>query len=240
MSEEDGYFLSMTLENLLGPYKKEKDHFHPFNTSVGYFDLWQDENGKGYLYFEHDHAGVISTGLTEDFLDVQGEYLDMFTGLKPPYTREACTHFVYKEKHYLLTSGMIGYIPNPSEIAVSDTPLGPYEVLGNPHRDDSSSASFNSQISYVFHDPEREDLYLVMADRWVPEYVVTKEKYESLERVITSQYNSEIHPTEEDYKVAMDAPFLGNANTSIADYVWLPLKLDGEYPMIEWKDAWRT
>ena len=134
---------------------------------------------------------------------------------------------------------MIGYIPNPSEIAVSDTPLGPYEVLGNPHRDDSSSASFNSQISYVFHDPEREDLYLVMADRWVPEYVVTKEKYESLERVITSQYNSEIHPTEEEYKVAMDAPFLGNANTSIADYVWLPLKLDGEYPMIEWKDAWR-
>lgn len=239
MSEEDGYFLIMTSENLLGPYKKEKDHFHPFNTSVGDFDLWQDENGKGYLYFEHDHAGVISTGLTEDFLDVQGEYLDMFTGLKPPYTREACTHFVYKEKHYLLTSGMIGYIPNPSEIAVSDTPLGPYEVLGNPHRDDSSSASFNSQISYVFHDPEREDLYLVMADRWVPEYVVTKEKYESLERVITSKYNSEIHPTEEDYKVAMDAPFLGNANTSIADYVWLPLKLDGEYPMIEWKDTWR-
>lgn len=46
MSEEDGYFLIMTSENLLGPYKKEKDHFHPFNTSVGDFDLWQDENGK--------------------------------------------------------------------------------------------------------------------------------------------------------------------------------------------------
>ena len=46
MSEEDGYFLIMTSENLLGPYKMEKDHFHPFNTSVGDFDLWQDENGK--------------------------------------------------------------------------------------------------------------------------------------------------------------------------------------------------
>ena len=78
-----------------------------------------------------------------------------------------------------------------------------------------------------------------MADRWVPEYVVTKAKYESLERVITFQYNSEIHPTEADYKVAMDALFLGNANTSIADYVWLPLNLDGEYPTIEWKEEWR-
>ena len=37
----------------------------------------------------------------------------------------------------------------------------------------------------------------------------------------------------------MDAPFLGNANTSIADYVWLPLNLDGEYPTIEWKEEWR-
>lgn len=163
----------------------------------------------------------------------------MFTGLNPPYTREGCTHFVYNGKHYLLTSGMIGYIPNPSEIAVSDSPLGPYTVLGDPHVDDESSASFNSQISCVFHDPARPGLYLVMADRWVPEYVMTKKRYEQLERVISSQSNPEIHPSEEDYKTAMDAPFLGNANTSIAEYVWLPLNLEGEYPVIEWKDEWK-
>ena len=31
---------------------------------------------------------------------------------------------------------------------------------------------------------------------------------------------------------------IGNANTSMADYVWLPLKLDGEYPVIEWEEKW--
>ena len=67
---------------------------------------------------------------------------------------------------------------------------------------------------------------------------MTKERYERLERVITSQGNPDVHPTEEDYKTAMDAPFLGNANTSIAEYVWLPLKLDGEYPVIGWKEEW--
>ncbi len=240
LSEEEGYFVILISEKLLGPYEMQKDHYHPYGVNVGDFDLWQDENGKGYLFFEHDHAGVISTELTEDFLNVDGEHLDMFIGLKPPYTREACTHFTYKNKHYLLTSGMIGYIPNPSQIAVSDHPLGPYTVLGNPHVNDSSSASFNSQISCVFHDPEREKLYLVMADRWVPEYIVTKERYESLERVVTSQYNQEIQLAEEDYKTAMNAPFLSNANTSIADYVWLPLKLNGKYPVIEWRNEWNV
>ena len=157
---------------------------------------------------------------------------------RPSY--KGCTHFVYNGKHYLLTSGMIGYIPNPSEIAVSDTPLGPYTVIGNPHVEDESSASFNSQISCVFHDPVRQDFYLVMADRWLPEYVMTKKRYEQLERVISSQSNPEIRPSEEDYKTAMDAPFLGNANTSIAEYVWLPLNLKGEYPVIEWKDEWKV
>ena len=238
LSEETGYFVILSSQNLLGPYRMEKDHYRPFGASVGDFDLWQDEEGKGFLYFEHDHAGVISTGLTDDYLDVQGEYLDMFTGLNPPYAREACTHFVYKDRHYLLTSGMIGYIPNPSEIAVSDNPLGPYKILGNPHVGDESSASFNSQISCVFHDSARPALYLVMADRWLPGYVMTKERYERLERVIVSQSNPDVHPTEEDYLEAKHAPFLGNDDTSIAEYVWLPLKLEGEYPVIEWKDEW--
>lgn len=50
---------------------------------------------------------------------------------------------------------------------------------------------------------------------------------------------TDICPTEEDYLEAKHVPFLGNVDTSIAKYVWLPLKLDGEYPVIEWKDEWK-
>ncbi len=28
-------------------------------------------------------------------------------------------------------------------------------------------------------------------------------------------------------------------NTSIADYVWLPIRFEGEKPIIEWKDSWK-
>ena len=28
-------------------------------------------------------------------------------------------------------------------------------------------------------------------------------------------------------------------NTSIADYVWLPIRSEGEKPIMEWKDSWK-
>lgn len=238
LSEERGYFVILCADRLLGPYEIVKDHYFPYDTAVGDFDLWQDEAGKGYLFYEHDHAGVISTELTDDYLDVCGEHYDMFTGLYPPYTREGVAHFTHEGKHYMITSGMIGYVPNPSEVAVSDTPLGPYKVLGNPHMDDDSSASFNSQVSFVFRHPEHPDFYLVMADRWVPDYVMTKTRYEQLERVIVSQRDKSIQPSEEDYRTAMEAPFLSAANTSVAAYVWLPLTFEDGMPVIRWQDEW--
>ena len=29
------------------------------------------------------------------------------------------------------------------------------------------------------------------------------------------------------------------ADTSIADYVWLPIRFDGKLPVIDWYDEWR-
>ena len=28
-------------------------------------------------------------------------------------------------------------------------------------------------------------------------------------------------------------------NTSISEYVWLPIRVDGEMAYIDWKDSWR-
>lgn len=29
-------------------------------------------------------------------------------------------------------------------------------------------------------------------------------------------------------------------NTAVADYVWLPIRFDGDVPTIEWVDEWRV
>lgn len=52
----------------------------------------------------------------------------------------------------MLTSGMTGYVPNKSDSAV-DAPDKPFVSIGDPHVDDESRASFNSQISRIFKVP---------------------------------------------------------------------------------------
>ena len=182
ISGADAYFVVLTADQILGPYTIVRDRTHPFGTDVGDFDIWQDENGNGYIWFEHDHSGMIAAHLSPDLLDVVEPFRDLFAGLKPPHTREGITHFAYKDKHYLLTSGMSGYVPNPSQVAVSDDPLGPFSYVCDPHRNDPSGASFNSQVSAIIQYPVYPELYLVLADRWIPSLLLTRSDMERINR----------------------------------------------------------
>ncbi len=239
-SGDKACFTILIADNLLGPYSLAKADFRPLNKKVGDFDLAKDEStNNAYLYFDGDHQGMISIQLTDDYLDVCGEYSIDFSELHPPFTREAMSHFERNGRHYIITSGMTGYIPNPSEAAISDKWLGPFKSLGNPHINDDSLASFNTQISYIFKHPKVENLYIAMADRWIPDFVVTKELYESMTRAIGSHFNPDkYHPTPEDIKLLSNAPLMTPVNTSISEYVWLPLKFNGDQVVIEWLDEW--
>ena len=66
---------------------------------------------------------------------------------------------------------MTGYYPNPSQVALADTWHGPYKVLGDPHPGDASRTSYHSQISSVFKVEGKKDLYIAVADRWVPDHM---------------------------------------------------------------------
>lgn len=238
---DKAHFAVLTADRFLGPYTVAKDFFQPYGRKCGDFDLAVEEaTGAAYLYVEMDHRDVIAARLSEDYTDVSGPCSPVYQGLRPPLSREGVAHFMRGGKHYLLTSGMMGYVPNPSEIAVADDWLGPYAVQGDPHVNDVSSASFNSQVSAVFRHPEKEELYIAMADRWVPDYVMTKEKYDSMLRAITSNYDHSVKATWKERLALMTMPMMGSADTSRAAYVWLPLRFDGDRALIEWKDAWKT
>lgn len=236
---DKAHFAILTSDSLLGPYHLENAFFQPYGRKAGDFDLAVDEaTGKGYLYVELDHKDVVVCRLTEDYLDVTMEQAAAYTGLKPPFAREGVTHFVHHGKHYLLTSGMTGYVPNPSEIAMAEDFMGPFRVLGNPHMQDESSVSFNSQASFAFRIEGTEQI-VVMADRWVPEYVMTKEKYDSFVRAIYSRYDKSLKASVKDMLAMLRSPMMGSANTSIADYVWLPVTFEGDMPRLYWKESWK-
>lgn len=222
----------MTADHILGPYEKVREGLRPLGMSAGDFDLAVAADGKAYYYFERVHSETICADLTDDYTDVTGYYSTHFPRISPPYVREATAHFMRRGKHYLITSGTTGYLPNPSEAAIADSWHGPYTVLGNPHPGDESQTSYHSQISSILKVPGKKDLYIACADRWLPqamdkEYPVYREMFECL-------FGEE----KKDFDFSrMGEPVV--ENTSIADYVWLPLRFEGENVFIDWLDEWR-
>lgn len=229
----------LTADRILGPYSIVKTGLRPLNMSAGDFDLAVAPDGKAYYYFERVHSETICADLTGDYTDVTGYYSTHFPRRQPPFAREATSHFYRKGKHYLVTSGTTGYLPNPSELAVADSWHGPFTVLGNPHPWDESHTSYHSQISCVFKVEGKRDLYIAMADRWVPDRMdLNYEDYAEWFRVRFSPdpAEEELHENEERAK---RLPLDGNINTSRSTYVWLPFRFEGDMGYLDWIDEWK-
>ena len=104
----------------------------------------------------------------------------------------------------------------------------------------ASHASFNSQISQVFKVPGKRDLYIALADRWVPDYPVDAKLADLLERCTAQRFDPEHYKaTSEEMQTMMQSPMLTSANTSRANYVWLPITFEEGKPKIHWRDSWK-
>lgn len=226
----------LTADSLLGPYEIVREGLQPLGMNAGDFDLAAAEDGKAYYYFERVHSELICADLTEDYTDVTGAYSTHFPRKQPPDVREAPAHFFRKGKHYLLTSGTTGYFPNPSELAIADSWHGPFTVLGDPHPGDRSRTSFHSQISSVFRVQGKKDLYIACADRWLPQYMDLR--YETYAEKFRIGFDPEASQPERGNAIEY-LQNLAEEKTREADYVWLPIRFDGEMGYLDWKDTWR-
>lgn len=239
--DEDGYFVILQADNILGPYKYVRS-LKPEGFGVGDFDLYADpETGKGYVWFERPHWELICADLSDDYTDVTPVYSSHFVGKRPPYTREAPTHFVYKGKHYLFTSGTTGYYPNVSMIASFDDYHGKYKNLGNPHPTDPYNHSFGSQITDVVKIPGR-DLFVAVADRWMPQITNTTEPAEEVKRSIPKYKKHKPFPKDFSAPKPKDKREKVRTTWDVtynATYVFLPIVFKKGKPQIEWKEEWR-
>lgn len=221
----------LVADSILGPYQIVRRWLKPLNMNAGDFDLVVDpHDNKGYYYFERVHSEMIIADLTDDYTDVTGYYSTHFPQPQPPYVREAPSYFQRQRQHYLITSGTTGYYPNPSEVAVASSYHGPYAVLGDPHPTDTSRTSFHTQISSVFKHPTKKDLYIALGDRWLPSYTDDSSRAvaEFTKHFALGRDGDE--PMEE----------FAEVDTAVADYVWLPLRFEGDSVEIDWRDEWCT
>lgn len=226
----------LTADSITGPYTIVREGLRPLGMNAGDFDLAVAYDGKGYYYFERVHSETICADLSEDYTSVTGYYSTHFPHSHPPFVREATAHFLRKGKHYLITSGTSGYYPNPSEVAIADTWHGPFTVLGDPHPADESRTSYHSQISSVLKVEGKKDLYIACADRWMPQFThLDAKKYLECYDIIYSP------DTTDEQKAAAwaERSKLPSAITREADYVWLPIRFEGDMAYIDWHDEWK-
>ncbi len=235
----------LTADHLLGPYTIVGTGIHPLGMNAGDFDLVvEPSDGKAYQFFERVHSEMICADLTDDYTGFTGYYSTHFPEPKPPFVREAPAHFVRKGKHYLFTSGTTGYHPNPSEVASALSIHGPWTVLGDPHPGDRSRTSYNSQITSVFEHPGKKDLYIALADRWISDLAeregarfATGEAYADVAEAFGRMFDRDAGPPSQADLKQMSSLHL-SGDTSRANYVWLPVRFEGDRPYIDWKDEW--
>ncbi len=240
LSGPEACFTILTADCLQGPYEMAQKFYNPFGLHIGDFDIAVDERTeKAYLYCEAEHDRVVGIRLSADYLEAEELVSTQYAGLKPPFCREGVTVFKRQEKLFMLTSGMSGYVPNQSDLAEADGYEKEFTSIGDPHIDDASLSSFNSQIGQVFHLPGT-DVYITLADRWVPDYQVMREKALAIRQAIASTHDKEKYPaTKEQMAELMKAPMLESACTRDADYVFLPIAFTEEgKPQIAWKENW--
>jgi len=223
-----------TADAITGPYKIVKI-LKPLGMSCGDFDLVvEPTDGKAYYYFERVHSELVCADLNEDYTDVTGYYSTHFPRTNPPFVREAPAYFRRGRMHYLFTSGTTGYFPNQSEVAISWGYHGPWKLLGNPHPKDAEHTSFRSQITSVFKHPGKKNLYIALADRWLTDL---PNKLPDIDRAFDEGFAPGADKDAWARLIALNK--FTAQNTSLADYVWLPVRFDGEMAYLDWHEEWK-
>lgn len=229
----------MQSDHLEGPYEMINPNYQPLQMDAGDFALHFDkEKQQAYIIFARPHFELICAELTDDFTAVNGKFSTHFSGLRPPYTREAPTFFERNGKKYLFTSGTTGYFPNVSKVCTFKDYHDEYIDLGDPCIDDIYHITFNSQITCVLKIPNA-DLWIACADRWMP-YDWVPSKAEDTVREFEEGFKDYVP----DLSPKTSQPLAGvecrhYENTCESRYVWLPVEWDGDKPILRWYDEWK-
>lgn len=137
--------------------------FRPNNAMSRDQTVFVDDDGRAYqFYASENNATLYISELTDDYLRPSGRFTRNFIGA----SREAPAVFKHDGKYYLLSSGCTGWDPNQAELAVADSIMGEWKVLGNPCTGPDADKTFFAQSTYVQPVQGKEGLTVAMFDRW--------------------------------------------------------------------------
>ncbi len=137
--------------------------FRPNNAMSRDQTVFVDDDGKAYQFASSENNQTLYINeLTDDFLRPTGRYTRNFIGA----AREAPAVFKHDGKYYMLSSGCTGWDPNSAELAVADSIMGEWKVIGDPCTGPDADKTFYGQSTYVQPVYGKKGLYIAMFDKW--------------------------------------------------------------------------
>ena len=125
--------------------------------------LFQDDDGKAYLFFASEENATMHVSLlTDDYLKPSGKFERIFVN----HSTEAPAVFKHHGRYYFVGSGCTAWEPNAARAAVADSIWGPWKELGNPCQGKDAEKTYRGQSTFVLPVAGKEDAYIFMADRW--------------------------------------------------------------------------
>ena len=102
----------------------------------------------------------------------------------------------------------------------------------------TSSDLYNWEDRGLIIEPRPEDQFIACADRWMPQWYVRP-----IAKMIQSGMKRHFADYTPDTSPQEAKPLEGKVlqhteNTSISRYVWLPIRWNGEKPVIRWRKEW--
>lgn len=153
-----------TSDSPTGPYRY-LGSLQPNGADSRDMTVYKDDDGAAYLFHSSQWNRTMHiVRLSDDYLGPTDRFVRVFANR----SREAPAVFKDGGRYYCITSGCTGWDPNPAEYAVSDTPMGPWTVRGNPciGTPEQVRTTFHAQSTFVLPVHGRPTAYIFMADRW--------------------------------------------------------------------------
>lgn len=125
--------------------------------------LFVDDDGTAYQFSSSEENQTLHINrLTDDYTKPDGTYVRRFIGM----AREAPAVFKYNKKYYMLSSGCTGWDPNSAELAVADSIMGEWTVIGDPCTGPDAEKTFYGQSTYVIPVQGKKNAFIACFDMW--------------------------------------------------------------------------
>ena len=191
-------------------------------------ELYAEERNMAVVMLSAENKAYINHGGDDNYFDfISKELPEFIQGMFPVSSRPEDTYIAG------LSMGGYGALVHGLSQSQRFAAIGSFSGAAKVCDDREFQFSPAKLAEACAREDRKKPMYIACGDRWAPgemnlQYQDYKQNFEAIFNPEADQ--SCLKPTGHSDQAL---------NTSLADYVWLPFRFDGDMAYLDWKDEWR-